>query len=111
MAELSEDCCLAISRTSLEPVIGHLRQSVHAAIEKENTDPQRTEAISDGERESDSTEPDNDPGSFERPYRYFYFSTDVFRYERYDLSLLSPSLDTEWQGGSTIENQDALIDE
>ena len=60
MAELSEDDCLAISRTPLEPTIGHLRKSLQTAIESEDADSRKTEAFPD-EGGSDSTESDNDP--------------------------------------------------
>ena len=65
MAELSEDECLAISRSPLEPAIGHLRNSLWTAIEIDATDSQKTEFFpSDEERESDSTEVDEESGRY-----------------------------------------------
>ena len=56
IAKLSKDDCLAISRTPLEPTIGHLRNSLQTAIENDGADSQKTEAYSDEERGSDSSE-------------------------------------------------------
>lgn len=44
MAELSEDDCLSISRTPLEPTIGHLRKSLQTAIETDEADSQLVKA-------------------------------------------------------------------
>ena len=63
IAKLSENDCLAISRTPLEPTIGNLRKSLQTAIETKNADSRKTKAILDKGRGSDSIEPDNDLGS------------------------------------------------
>ena len=65
MAELSEEDCLVISRTPL--TIGHLRKSLQRAIETDvgdQTNSQKTQAFSDDERESDSTEADDESGPY-----------------------------------------------
>ncbi|KAK3045430.1 hypothetical protein LTR09_012970 [Extremus antarcticus] len=59
MVELTEDECLAISRSPLE--IAHLRGPLQAAIENDCTDSQQTHPLpSDDDRDSDSTEVDEE---------------------------------------------------
>ena len=72
MAELSEDDCLAISRSPLEPTIGHLRRFLHRAIEIDDADSQKTQTFSDDEETSDSTEADDEPGWY--PYARTHFA-------------------------------------
>lgn len=64
MAELSEEDCVAISRTPLEPTIGYLRTRLQRAIESDAADSQKTEAFLDEDRDSDSTEADVESGSY-----------------------------------------------
>ena len=46
MAEISEEDCLVIRQSPLEPTIGHLRQLLQQAIKKNSTDSDKTEPLS-----------------------------------------------------------------
>lgn len=84
MVELTEDECLAISRSPLE--IAHLRGPLQAAIENDCTDSQQTHPLpSDDDRDSDSTEVDEESGECIRRHKRLDL-TDIRRCKRRHLS-------------------------
>ena len=72
MANVSDDDCLIIQRSPLEPAIGHLRKSLRHALKNGFTESPKSETFSSEEKtQSNSTEANEDLGIVD-------FNTTVF---------------------------------